>query len=70
MQNVLGMCLSYEEQFYDWNIINMPEARYELFKSAVPHTILLAALMVAYYWKYDYQPSGFAALSSEEDLPL
>lgn len=63
------MCLSYEEQFYDWNIINMSEARKELFKSALLHTLLLLGSLGFYYFKYDLSRTGFTQLrNSDEDL--
>ncbi len=65
-QNVFGISLSYEEQFYEWNIINMPEAREELFKSALLHTVVLAALLGLYYYLYDYPRLKFAPLSQSD----
>ena len=46
------MTLSYEEQFYDWKIVNMPVARKAMFEAALLHVLLFMGCMGLYYWLY------------------
>lgn len=63
---MLGMSLSYEQQFYEWKIINMTEARYELFKAALLHFVLFVGSLTYHYYKYS-QNHQFQALNTQDD---
>lgn len=45
----------------------MPEARKELFRSALTHTIFLAGLLAAYYYLYDRHKRGFSRVNHIDD---
>lgn len=44
------MTLSHEEQYYEWKIINMEEARKEMFKTAFVHVIVFGVSIAYYVW--------------------
>lgn len=64
--NIFGMQLSHEDQYYEWGILNLPAARYELFKSACVHFIVFVASLALYYYRY----SDHAHLNSNGFVPI
>ena len=62
----MGLSLSYEEQFYEWNIVNMPMARRAMFEAALMHVFGFVACLALYYWLYDLPKLRFSRLSSDD----
>ena len=70
MQNIFGLTLSYEEQFYEWNIVNMPAARRAMFEAALMHVLGFVLCLGLYTWLYVIPKLRFRQLASEESEEL